>query len=140
MNIFDKFESRADSDFDKSIGVGLKINDNLLFINSAIIAVLISSDDFYGLNPIIIFLIFSSICSLFSLYFQKKLSLSTSIKFRIASILGRKALEEKKELKEKDFPSTSDLGDIIFLVNFFTNTSLLFFGFTMILVVLIYVL
>lgn len=119
---------RADKEFDDYVSAGLKISDNLLLVNSAVIAILISSDEYSRFKYPILFLAISCVLSILAIYFQKELSRETSIKFRLAAMATEKANEEGKFIQPEDCPDTSSLRDQATWINHFLNSALVTFG------------
>ena len=81
-----KFRARYEQEYDTFVSTGIRINDNLLLVNSAIIAVLVASDKTAGFKYSILLFFLSVTFSLLSLLIQKELSRSSSIKFLTAAI------------------------------------------------------
>lgn len=131
----EKSRLRADVEYDYFVNIGLKINDNLLLVNSAVIAILISGNNITLFKYPILFLVISSFLSLISLYCQKELSRNASIKFRLAAIAVGKALEEKKAIRQEELPSISDFRKKSGFINWSINFALLFFAIAFILII-----
>lgn len=102
-----QFRRRYEQEYDTFVNTGIKINDNLLLINSAIIAVLIVSNGAVIFKYSIFFFFLSATSSLLSLFKQKELSRTSSIKFLTAAIEAEKSDNEGVNLS--NLPSTEDL-------------------------------
>lgn len=118
-----QFKKRYGKEYDTYLNVGIKINDGLLFINSAIIAVLVASEKAADLKYTILLLFVSTAFSLLSLFFQKELSRKSAEIFLIAHVEGTNA---KNEGREPNLPSI-DLRKRADAVSLLINLALLSF-------------
>ncbi|SRR6266567_2037249 len=126
--MIEKFELRADQEYDYFVNFGVKIIDNLLLVNSAVIAILISTENKSLFRFPILFLIISSLFALAALYNQKELARISSIKFRSASIMGNNCLQNEKALKPEELPDIVELRKKSEQINYFINISLASFA------------
>ena len=121
--ILEQFRKRYEKEYDTYLNVGVKINDSLLLINSAIIAVLIASDRAGEIKYIVFLLFISTIFSLLSLFYQKELSRESAVTFLKAHIEGQEAEQQGRmpNLPELNLRKKSDM------VSYLINLSLLAF-------------
>ena len=125
--IIKQFRRRYEQEYDIFVNIGVKINDNLLLINSAIIAVLIASNKATEFKLSIPLFFLSTFFSLLSIFIQKELSRLSSIKFLEAISKGEKAENSKSATDVIEFPSTKDLRIKSGYVSNLINLSLLSF-------------
>jgi len=107
--VVDQFRKRYEQEYDFFVSTGIKINDNLLLVNSAIIAVLVASSKTSDFKYPILFFFCSIACSLLSLFLQKELSRESAIKFLTVEVKAEESREMSNPLNAIDFPETNDL-------------------------------
>lgn len=131
MGAKDNLLKKSENEREKYFDLETRINDNLLLINSAITAILVSSSQFINFRFIILCFVLSITFSFISLIIQKELHRSFAIKSRQAV---------NNAATNANLPDSSNLRTKSKWCNNFTYLSLLFFltGFVLILIFVFY--
>jgi hypothetical protein len=124
QKIINSFRKRYEKEYDLFISIGVTINNNLLFVNSAIIAGLIATNKIPQIKYSVLLFFLSTFFSLLSLYFQTKLSRNSAIIFLTAAVESENAIEEERL---PNLPSTDEIRKDSGRVAFLLNSALLAF-------------